>query len=209
MGCYCNFGCNCDCSGDCGPCGCSSCTGNCNVDGSEGGASPILADIDNNSDVVANEEKEQVYLNPRIGGHYVNYAPHYRKEMRSKFSNLATLNHMYGSHQAEVMKGSYEFTYDPYAKMGFGSGGWARDTQCGFDQKSQQWVDVKCGFDNNCGFDFECGFDAECGFDVVKNTKCGFDLAREAAGCGFDAKSNTWVNVQCGFDNNCGFDIKA
>merc|ERR1712093_738988 len=83
------------------------------------------------------------------------------------------------------------------------------DTQCGFDQKSQQWVDVKCGFDNNCGFDFECGFDAECGFDVVKNTKCGFDLAREAAGCGFDAKSNTWVNVQCGFDNNCGFDIKA
>merc|ERR1711939_601591 len=110
--------------------------GNCNVDGSEGGASPILADIDNNSDVVPAAEQEERYLDPHLAGHYINYASHYRREKRIAHSPKSVLQHMYGSHEADVMKGSYEFTYNPYKLSGGGSGYdfpiW--DVQCGFDQ---------------------------------------------------------------------------
>jgi hypothetical protein len=213
-GCYCNFGCSCDCSGSCGPCGCASCSGNCNVDGSTGGASPILTEESGNAASVGAAEREEDEVSSAIGGHYISKARHYREKRRRDYGNAADLVIMYGSSRSDALRHSYKYDYMSPGMPGGGSawGSYAStsfDVQCGFDAKTQEWVDIKCGFDNNCGFDFECGFDAECGFDVVKNSKCGFDLVREQAGCGFDAKSNSFVNVQCGFDNNCGFDIKA
>lgn len=217
-GCFCSFGCNNECAGNSSPCGCSSCTGSCSINGATSVVIPPSNTAAAGDTSIDYDGDRPEYTQPDGWIVHEKEIPEAWHDLYNPMGPVVTSDSMktqLGLSKEAAFGREPVFLHRPVEMAGgrgkgsFGRPGPAWDVQCGFDQKTQQWVDVKCGFDNNCGFDFECGFDAECGFDVVKNTKCGFDIAREAAGCGFDAKSNTWVNTQCGFDNNCGFDIKA